>query len=144
MGYFSVQMTIPENVQRQVLNFEFKHRSCCCLVTESSPTLLRPCRPWPSRPLCPWDFPGKNTGVGCHFLLQGIFPTQGSNPQEDSVPLSHLRNHTQLYIYVFFFLKEIQEIWLLFNYIYIFFLVRRKWVFFIYNVDFLFQCPLFE
>ena len=25
-------------------------------------------------PLCPWDFPGKNTGVGCHFLLQGIFP----------------------------------------------------------------------
>ena len=26
-----------------------------------------------------WDFPGKNTGVGCHFLLQGIFPTQGSN-----------------------------------------------------------------
>ena len=29
---------------------------------------------------CPWDFPGKNTGVGCHFLLQGIFLTQGSNP----------------------------------------------------------------
>ena len=28
----------------------------------------------------PWDFPGKNTGVGCHFLLQGIFLTQGSNP----------------------------------------------------------------
>ena len=25
--------------------------------------------------LCPWDFPGKNTAVGCHFLLQGIFPT---------------------------------------------------------------------
>ena len=31
------------------------------------------------RLLCPWDFPGKNTGVGCHFLLQGIFLTQGSN-----------------------------------------------------------------
>ena len=30
--------------------------------------------------LCPWDSPGKNTGVGCHFLLQGIFLTQGSNP----------------------------------------------------------------
>ena len=27
-----------------------------------------------------WDFPGKRTGVGCHFLLQGIFPTQGLNP----------------------------------------------------------------
>ena len=29
---------------------------------------------------CPWDFPGKNIGEGCHFLLQGIFPTQGLNP----------------------------------------------------------------
>ena len=29
--------------------------------------------------LRPWDSPGKNTGVGCHFLLQGIFPTQGLN-----------------------------------------------------------------
>ena len=34
----------------------------------------------PSRLLCPWDFPGKNTGVGCHFLLPRIFLTQGSNP----------------------------------------------------------------
>ena len=33
----------------------------------------------PTRLLCPWDFPNKNTEVGCHFLLQGIFPTQGSN-----------------------------------------------------------------
>ena len=32
------------------------------------------------RLLCPWDYPGKNTRVGCHFLLQGIFPIQGSNP----------------------------------------------------------------
>ena len=30
--------------------------------------------------LRPWDFQGKSTGVGCYFLLQGIFPTQGSNP----------------------------------------------------------------
>ena len=39
--------------------------------------------PWtiqPTRLLCPWDFPGKNTGAGCHFLLQGISPTQGSIP----------------------------------------------------------------
>ena len=33
--------------------------------------------PWTKSP---WDFLGKNTGVGCHFFLQGIFPTQGSNP----------------------------------------------------------------
>ena len=30
--------------------------------------------------LCPWDSPGKNTEVGCHPLLQGIFPNQGLNP----------------------------------------------------------------
>ena len=33
----------------------------------------------PTRPLCPWDFPGKNTRVVRHSLLQGIFPTQESN-----------------------------------------------------------------
>ena len=36
--------------------------------------------PVPARFLCLWDSPGKNTGVHCHALLQGIFPTQGSNP----------------------------------------------------------------
>ena len=34
----------------------------------------------PARPLCPWLSPGKITGVGCHILLQGIFPAQGSKP----------------------------------------------------------------
>ena len=34
---------------------------------------------WPAKFLCPWNSPRKDTGVGCHFLLQGIFPTQGSN-----------------------------------------------------------------
>ena len=34
---------------------------------------------WPTRLLCPQDFSGKNTGVGCLFLLQGIFSFQGSN-----------------------------------------------------------------
>ena len=41
--------------------------------------LLQPHGLQPSRLLCPWDFPGKNTGVGCHFLLQGTVLTQGSN-----------------------------------------------------------------
>ena len=52
----------------------------------------------PSRLLCPWDFPSTSTGVGYHFLLQGIFLTQGLNPcllhllhlQADCLPLSHL------------------------------------------------------
>ena len=47
------------------------------------------------RLLCLWDPPGKNTGAGCLSLLQGIFPTQGSNPrllhwQAGSSALSHL------------------------------------------------------
>ena len=49
----------------------------------------------PARLLCPRDFPGKNTGVGYHFLLQGIFLTQGLNPgllhwQVDSLPMHPL------------------------------------------------------
>ena len=39
-----------------------------------------PHRRQPNRLHHPWDSPGKNTGVGCHFLLQGIFPTQELNP----------------------------------------------------------------
>ena len=46
---------------------------------------------------CPWDFPGKNTGVGGHFLSQGIFPTQGPNlyllhGQADSLLLNYHEN----------------------------------------------------
>ena len=40
---------------------------------------VRPYRWQPTRLPCPWDSPGKNTRVGCHFLLQGIFLTQGLN-----------------------------------------------------------------
>ena len=48
------------------------------LVTQSCLTL---CHPWTvaHQLLCPWDFPGKNVGVGCYSLLQGIFLTQGFN-----------------------------------------------------------------
>ena len=43
------------------------------------PDSLQPHGLYPTRLLCPWDSPVKNTGVGCHSLLQGIFQTQGSN-----------------------------------------------------------------
>ena len=46
---------------------------CCCLVTGSCLTLLWPHGLWPAILLCPWDFPGENPGMGCHFLLHGIF-----------------------------------------------------------------------
>ena len=56
---------------------------------------LQPCGLQPARFLCQWDSPSKNTGVGCHFLLQVTFPTQGSNPQllhrqVDSSLLNHM------------------------------------------------------
>ena len=47
---------------------------------------LQPQRLQPTRLFCPWNFPGKNTGVGCHSFLQGIFPTQ-----ELKLHLSHCR-----------------------------------------------------
>ena len=63
----------------------------------SASDCLQPLGLSPTRLLCPRDFPGKNTGVGCHFLLQGIFPTQGSmhflrllHWRAHSLPLSHL------------------------------------------------------
>ena len=53
---------------------------------------LRPHGLQPNRLLSPWNFPGKSTGMGYHFLLQGIFPTQGWNPglPHCSQPLYHL------------------------------------------------------
>ena len=63
----------------------------CCLVPTSCPTLFNSMY-YRLLGLCPWDSPGKNTGVGCHFLLQGIFPTQRLNLsvlywQTDYLPL---------------------------------------------------------
>ena len=66
----------------------------CCLLAQSCLTLLRPHGLRSPGCLCPWDFPGSNTGVGYHFFLQGTFLTQESNLcllhwQVDSLPLSH-------------------------------------------------------
>ena len=51
-----------------------------CLVTQSCPTLCDPMDYSLPGSSVLGDSPGKNTGVGCHDLLQGIFPTQGLNP----------------------------------------------------------------
>ena len=72
----------------------------CCLVTKSCPTLVIPWNAVYRDPLS-MGFPDKNTGVGCHVLLQGIFPTQGSNHcllhwQADSLPLSHQGSQSYL------------------------------------------------
>ena len=51
----------------------------CVLTCSVMSDSVQPCELQPARLLCPQNFPGKNTGVGCHFLLQGIFLTQGLN-----------------------------------------------------------------
>ena len=54
-------------------------RGNMCYVTSVMFNSLQPYGLYPTKLLCPWDYPGKNTGVGCHALLQGIFLTQGLN-----------------------------------------------------------------
>ena len=71
------------------------------LSAQSCPTLCNPHGLQPTRFLCSWKFPGKNTGMGCHFLLQKIFLTQGSNLrllsllhwQTNPIPLNHLGSY---------------------------------------------------
>ena len=60
----------------QIPHATAKTQHACSVMSNS----LQPRELQPSRFLCPWNFPGKNTGVSCHFLLQGTFLTQGSNP----------------------------------------------------------------
>ena len=60
-------------------HFSFLILFCCCLVAKLCPTLLQPHELQPTRLFCSWNFPSKNTGVGCYALLQGIFRTQGLN-----------------------------------------------------------------
>ena len=54
--------------------------ACAALSRSVVSDSLQPLGLQPARLLCPWDSPGKNTGVGCHALLQGIVPSQGSKP----------------------------------------------------------------
>ena len=64
----------------QLQNFPYLQAFCCCCsVASVMSDSLQPYGLQPTRLLCPWDSLGKNTGLGCHALLQGIFPTQGSN-----------------------------------------------------------------
>ena len=84
-----------------------------CLVTQLCPTLCDTvdCRPDCSPPdsFVHGDYPGKNAGMGCHALLQRIFPTQGSNPglphfrqilyhpRHQESPLGRMESHSELW-----------------------------------------------
>ena len=75
---------------------------CCCLATKSCPALCNPMDCSPIRLPHPWDFPGKNTGVGGPFPSQGDLSNPGIEPaslawQADSLPLSHQGSPHQLY-----------------------------------------------
>ena len=78
-----VTVSTPHTTLPIWLNFLYfsfiKFTFVCCLAAKSCLILLRPHVRSHARPLCPWGFLGKNTGVCCHFLLQGIFLTQGLN-----------------------------------------------------------------
>ena len=72
---------------------------CACMLNHlSCPSLCNPMDTDLQVPFCPWDSPGKNTGVDCHALLQGFFQTWGSNLRllhllrcrQVLYPLSHL------------------------------------------------------
>ena len=93
------------------LELSTKRAKAHFVAVSLSPVLCDPLdAPGPAGILCPRAFPGMNTGVGCHFLLQGIFPAQGSNPslphlQSDSLPLSPLgssprRTYHGPYLYI--------------------------------------------
>ena len=71
----------------------------------------------PARLLCPWNFPGENTEVDCHFLLQGIILTQRLNSyllcplhwQVDSLVLCHQGSPTILYLFFIFIDINVEE-----------------------------------
>ena len=74
MGFLNAEVKWLEKCFRQgCYEIISKTHACVCVIKSlrSRPTLCEL-----TRLLCPWDSPGKNTGVGCHALLQGIFLTQ--------------------------------------------------------------------
>ena len=97
---------------------------CVCVSPSIVSNSLQPHGLQPTRLLCPWDSPGRNTGVGCHFLLQGIFPNRGSNPdlphfrqilywseppgkQEFTVGSNYSENNETTLLYFLFFYSQV-------------------------------------
>ena len=64
-------------------------RCCCCQVTSVISDSVQPHRRQPTRLPRPWDSPGKNAGVGCHFLLQCMKVTSESEVAQSCLSLSH-------------------------------------------------------
>ena len=77
MGLQRVRHNLAAEQQQIITNIWIvtMHVLSCSVMSDSS----WPHGLWPARLLCPWNFSCKNTRLGCHSLLQGIFLTQGSN-----------------------------------------------------------------
>ena len=81
LGFMKFAKAVVRTSENTVFgNIAFFMNRLCCAQSLSRVWLF--VTPWmvACRLLCPWASPGNNTGVGCHALLQGIFPTQGLNP----------------------------------------------------------------
>ena len=100
---------------RYILKWSVSHS----VVSDS----LQPHRLGLARPFCPWSSPGKSTRVGCHFLLQGIFLTQGLNPgllhcRQTLYHLSHQGSSWYILWHLIFFsphyvkIHKKQKLWL--------------------------------
>ena len=87
--YTEISLWAMNNVRKnRKIDGVVKERKCSCWVMSNS---LGPHGRKSARFLCPWNSLGKNTGVDCHSLLQGIFPDPGIEPgspalQADSLP----------------------------------------------------------
>ena len=73
-------MAVSPTTLQTCLQGPLSARRVGALAAQSGLTLRDPTDCGPTRLLCPWDSPGKATGVRCRALLQGIFPTQGLSP----------------------------------------------------------------
>ena len=71
-SYFSLFFLIFQKKKKRHYQVVWQYCCCCCCVTSVVSDSLRPHRRQRTRLPRPWDSPGKNTGVGCHFPLQAM------------------------------------------------------------------------
>ena len=102
--FLAVQWSFLSTTSRGLLAAEQQYRCCCCCccITSVMSNSVQPHRWQPTRLPSPWDSPGKNTGVGCHFLLQcikvkvkSLSCVRFSNPMDYSLPGSSVHGILQ-------------------------------------------------
>ena len=87
-------LTLSMQIIPKTISPVLKLLCCCCKVTSVVSDSVRPHRWQPTRLPCPWDSPGKNTGVGCHFLLQCRKVKSESEVTQSCSTLSALVKHS--------------------------------------------------